>query len=189
LTIPSGATGITVTQPDGVTVELVPGTGLATTVTFAGTAQPGIYTVTPQRPPSATTAPSASNPGASPLATATAGTSPSGAISSASPAPPVDPDAPVRFAVDLFDVDESTIAPGAAATIERLGTGPAPSSGAGAGVATPRPSARDELWIPIVLIVLLALSIEWAVYHRDAVIRIRRGFATRLGRDAAGGST
>ena len=189
LTIPSGATGITVTQPDGVTVELVPGTGLATTVTFAGTEQPGIYTVTPQRPPSATGAPSGSNPGASPLATATSGASASGAVSSASPAPPIDPNAPVRFAVDLFDVDESTIAPGAAATIERLGTGPAPSSGPGAGVATPRPSARDELWIPIVLIVLLALSIEWAVYHRDAVIRIRRGFAARLGRGTAGGST
>jgi hypothetical protein len=53
---------------------------------------------------------------------------------------------------------------------------------------TPRPSARDELWIPIVLLVLLVLSIEWAVYHRDAVIRIRRGFATRLGRGQADGS-
>ncbi len=38
------------------------------------------------------------------------------------------------------------------------------------------------------LIVLLVLSIEWAVYHRDAVIRIRRGFATRLGRGQADGS-
>jgi len=39
----------------------------------------------------------------------------------------------------------------------------------------------------IVLLVLIALCIEWAVYHRDAVARIRRGFAARLGR-APGGS-
>jgi hypothetical protein len=44
------------------------------------------------------------------------------------------------------------------------------------------------LWVPIVLIVLLVLSIEWAVYHRDALIRIRRGFAARLGRGQAGGT-
>lgn len=188
LTIPSGATGITVTRPDGTIVELVPGTGLATTVTFAGTEQPGIYTVTPQLGASASAAPSGSTPGATPLATATPGPSQSGAAASASAAPAGDPSNPVRFAVDLFDVDESTIAPGAAATIERLGTGPDPSAGPGAGVATLRPSARDELWIPIVLIVLLALSIEWAVYHRDAVTRIRREFARRLGRGEAGGS-
>jgi hypothetical protein len=34
--------------------------------------------------------------------------------------------------------------------------------------------------------VLIGLCIEWAVYHRDALARIRRGFATRLGR--AGGN-
>ena len=68
------------------------------------------------------------------------------------------------------------------------GNRPRPVDGAGHGRGTPRPSARDELWIPIVLLVLLVLSIEWAVYHRDAVIRIRRGFATRLGRGQADGS-
>jgi hypothetical protein len=190
LAIPSGATGITVTRPDGSTVELVPGTGLATTVTFAGTELPGIYTVTPQLAPSSSAAPSGNEPEATPRATGTPTASASGPAASASAPPPVDPNTPVKFAVDLFDVDESTIAPGAAATIEALGTGPAPSAvpGAGAGEVTPRPSARDELWIPIVLVVLLVLSIEWAVYHRDAVIRIRRGFATRLGRGQADGS-
>ena len=54
-------------------------------------------------------------------------------------------------------------------------------------MAEPRPTTRDELWIPIVLLVLIALCVEWAVYHRDAVARIRRGFAARLGR-APGGS-
>jgi hypothetical protein len=190
LTIPSGATGISVTRPDGSTVELVPGTGLATIVTFAGTELPGIYTVTPHVAPASSAAPSGSDPEATPRATATSAAGASGPVASASAPPPVDPNAPVKFAVDLFDVDESTIAPGAAATIEGLGTGPAPSAvpGAGAGEVTPRPSARDELWIPLVLLVLLVLSIEWAVYHRDAVIRIRRGFTTRIGRGRADGS-
>jgi hypothetical protein len=190
LTIPSGATGISVTRPDGSVVELLPGTGLATSVTFAGTELPGIYTVTPHLAPSTSSAPSGSDPAASPRATATPGASASGSAASATASPPVDPNAPFRFAVDLFDVDESTIAPGAAATIEQLGTGPSPSAvpGVGQSEATPRPSARDEIWIPIVLLVLLVLSIEWAVYHRDAVIRIRRGFAARLGRGPADGS-
>jgi hypothetical protein len=37
--------------------------------------------------------------------------------------------------------------------------------------------------------VLLGLCAEWAVYHRDAVIRIRRDLSSRLGRRPAGGST
>jgi hypothetical protein len=99
----------------------------------------------------------------------------------------------VRFAVDLFDVDESTIAPGSAATIEALGQVPSASSGPGATTGSPtpaaaRPTARDELWIPIVLIVLVALSVEWAVYQRDALVRLRRGLAARLGRRPADGS-
>ena len=42
--------------------------------------------------------------------------------------------------------------------------------------------ARDELWIPIVLLVLIALCVEWAIYQRDAVVRLRRGLAARFGR-------
>jgi Ca-activated chloride channel family protein len=183
LVIPSGSTGIAVTRPDGTVVELLPGTGLATTVTFAGTELPGIYTVTPHLAPDASSPP-ASSPSNAPSATATPIASPS---ASASATPPVDPNAPIRFAVDLFDVDESTIAPGAAAALEQLGTGPEPSSAPGTA-ATARPAARDELWIPIVLVVLLVLSVEWAVYHRDALIRIRRGLANRLGRAQADGN-
>jgi len=186
LTIPSGASGISVTRPDGSVVELVPGTGLAAAVTFAGTDLPGIYTVTPRFAPGVADGPSASAPAVTPRPTATASAGASGAVASSTPAP-VDPNAPVHFAVDLFDVDESTIAPGSAATIERLGEAPSTSAGPGSDAAE-RPSARDELWIPIVVIVLLVLSIEWAVYHRDSVIRIRRGFASRLGRGEAGGS-
>ena len=113
----------------------------------------------------------------------------------------------MRFAVVLFDIDESTIAPGSAAAIEALGSGgapvaspgtsagpsPATSPGASGGTtgepvpaATERPTTRDELWVPIVLIVLGVLCAEWALYHRDALVRIRRSLATRLRRDASG---
>jgi len=191
LAIPADASGISVTRPDGSVVELVPGTGLAAAVTFAGTDLPGIYTVTPHLAPDSSSDPSASAPAVTPRPSATASAGASGAASgaaAASAAPPVDPNAPVRFAVDLFDVDESTIAPGSAATIEALGAAPSASAAPGSGGVTTRPSARDELWIPLVLLVLVILSVEWAVYHRDAVIRIRRSFATRIGRGATGGS-
>jgi len=90
----------------------------------------------------------------------------------------------VRFAVDLFDVDESTIAPGSAAAIEALGEAPtaSPAPGSGGGPVTERPTARDELWVPIVLIVLVALCVEWALYHRDGVVRLQRALRTRFSR-------
>jgi hypothetical protein len=88
--------------------------------------------------------------------------------------------------VDLFDVNESTIAPGSASTIEALGTTAAPAPGTGGSTVTERPTTRDELWVPIVLLVLIALCVEWALYHRDGLIRIRRSLRTRLGRDTGG---
>ena len=121
-------------------------------------------------------------------------------------APPADPNAPARFAVDLFDAAESNIAPGSPAAIEALGgaaigapsaapasatpgsSGPVPTgatSGAGSA-ADERPPARDELWVPIVLLVLLVLLVEWLVYQRDAVLRLWRGFRKRV---APGGGT
>lgn len=180
LVIPDGALGVTVLRPDGTTTELVRGTsaggGRAATVTFAGTDLPGVYTVTPVPDPDATPAPTTSaSPGGSPDPSA----SPSGAGASASPPPAIDPMAPARFAVDLFDVDESTIAPGSIAGIEALGR--SPDAGPDPGPAE-RPTTRDELWVPIVLLVLLVLSAEWALYHRDGVVRLRRLVAARLGR-------
>ncbi len=190
LVIPSGAIGVTVTRPDGSTTELVSGTSGGSAVTYAATDLPGVYTVTPIADPDPSAAPSAT---IRPSATAgrTPGASPSGSASPAPSASPVlvDPLAPVRFAVDLFDVDESTIAPGSAAAIEALGRGPGPSpsagAGSGGGSVTERPTTRDELWVPIVLLVLVALCVEWAMFHRDGLIRIRRALATRLGRDAS----
>jgi Ca-activated chloride channel homolog len=197
LAIPSGATGLSVARPDGSVVELVPGTALATTVTFAGTDLPGVYVVTPHLAAtspsgSASVPPSGAAASARPTPTpaASAGAAASGGVGSPAPsAPPPDPNAPVRFAVDLFDVDESTIAPGSAATIEALGVAPAASAAPGSGATggTP-PTTRDELWVPIVLLVLLGLCLEWAVYHRDALTRLRRGLGTRFARRAPDGS-
>jgi hypothetical protein len=118
----------------------------------------------------------------------------------------VDPDRPIRFAIDLFDVNESTIAPGSAEKIAVLGAGgpgaspgasatasgsPTPSASAapssvGGAVADRRP-ARDELWVPIVLIALAVLTLEYALYQRDAVIRYWRAASARLGRSPGGG--
>ncbi|MGH2475775.1 MAG: vWA domain-containing protein, partial [Candidatus Limnocylindrales bacterium] len=192
LHVPTGAVGLTVTRPDGLVTELVPGTsGAAVAVTYAATDLPGVYTVTPIRDAGASPAPSGGGP-ASPTPGASATASPSrGASASPGPSttpPPIDPYAPVRFAVDLFDVNESTIAPGSAAAIEALGTGatasPSPGAGgSGGGAVTERPTARDELWVPIVLLVLVVLCVEWALYHRDGFIRLRRSLAVRLGRD------
>jgi hypothetical protein len=99
--------------------------------------------------------------------------------------------------VDLLDVDESNIAPGDIATLIALGQPPGspepvaspgasgnPGGGAAAGE---RPNARDELWIPIVLLALLVLTAEWLVYERDTVARLRRGIAGRLRRSPAAG--
>jgi hypothetical protein len=190
LAIPAGATGLSVTRPDGSAVELVPGTPDSTSVTFSATDLPGIYVATPRLAPGASAAPSATAepPSARPTATASPAPAGSGAVGAAgSSAPPVDPYAPVRFAVALFDVNESTIAPGSAANIEALGVVPSvsPVPGTPTGEpATDRPTTRDELWVPIVLLVLLALCVEWAVYHRDTLLRLRRGLGARFGRGA-----
>jgi hypothetical protein len=195
LVIPTGAVGLTVTGPDGTVTQLVPGTTGGSAVSFAATDLLGVYTVTPIADPDTSAAPSGSagsGTAPTPRASATAGASAGvGVGASASPPTPDDPLAPVRFAVDLFDVNESTIAPGSAAAIEALGTTAAASPGPGAsaapgGATTQRPTTRDELWVPLVLLVLAFLSVEWALYHRDGVVRIRRALAMRLRRDAGG---
>lgn len=168
LPLPAGATGLRVTLPDGTSVDAVPAIAGATSVAFDSTDQLGVYSAVPIGGATAPSAPPAGSPGSS--------------------AVPLDPNAPVRFAVDLFSVDEAAIAPGSAATIERLGTAPggagespAPGTSAGPGTVSPapRPPARDELWGPLLLVVLGLLCLEWAVYERDALVRIRRSLAAR----------
>ncbi len=194
LPVPAGATGLSVTRPDGSAVELVPGTLGGGSVTFSQTDLLGVYTAVAIGP-----LPTGS---VSPAATASAGPSgnetPSSVPGSPTPvptSPPADPDAPIQFAVDLFDAAESNIAPGSAAAIVALGGGtaatpgpsgaiasaaPAPSAAPAAGPAA-RPPARDELWVPIVLLVLFVLMAEWVAYQRDAVTRLWRGLRSRVG--------
>jgi Ca-activated chloride channel family protein len=200
LPIPAGATSLIVTRPDGSTVELVPGTVGAASVAFSQTELLGVYSAAPVFP-NPTAGPSGAVP--TPFATVrpagSAGPPPTlapGATPTAAPtAPPVDPNAPIRFAVDLFDPNESDLAPGSPSAIVALGRQPgasgtpggsgaptaaptlAPGASAGPGAATAdgRPVARDELWFVIVLVVLVVLTAEWLVYHRDAVTRLWRG--------------
>ncbi len=192
LSIPPGAIGVRVERPDGSADELVATTAGAPVVTFARTDLLGVYTVTPIADPKSTASPTTGAP------TAGASSSPSAAPSAAPASPgasptfrPADPGAPVRFAVGLLDLDESRIAPGDIARLTALGQPAAsPVTGAGAGATDPRPNARDEIWIPIVLLALLVLTIEWLVYERDTLARLRRSIATRFrgarpaGRDA-----
>lgn len=174
LALPSGASGLAVTRPDGSVVELVPGTPDGASVTFAGTDLPGVYLVTAHLAQAALAAPSARPASASPGLSAR----------------PADSAASSRFAVALFDVNESTIAPGSAATIEALGAAAAASPAQGAGAtATERPTTRDEVWAPLVILTLLGLCVEWAVYHRDSLTRLRRALAARFGRTPADGHT
>jgi hypothetical protein len=204
LSIPTGATGVRVTRPDGTSEDLVPGTVGGTAVTYSLTDLLGVYTVAPLAAPTPSGSPAPSAAPVSPRPTSSAGPSPS-----RTPIP-ADPSAPLRFAVDLFDVAESNIAPGSVNALVALGgatttpdpsgstppTGSSPSpSAAPSGTPAPavaapadRPPARDELWAPILLLVLLFLCIEWAVYQRDALIRLWRGLGGRLrGRPAGGG--
>ncbi|HEU4918192.1 MAG TPA: VWA domain-containing protein [Candidatus Limnocylindrales bacterium] len=186
LPLPAGATGLVVERPDGSLVTLAPGTAGGASVTFTQTDQLGVYTATPIRDPAAGPSGAGSAP---PSPSPSAPASPSGSPG----APPLDPDGPIRFAVDLFDVAESTITPGSPDAIERLGR-TAPQPGASGDPAEPggapveRPPARDELWIPILLVVLVGLCVEWALYHRDVVVRGWRAMTNRVRRRPAGGS-
>ncbi|HTK44902.1 MAG TPA: VWA domain-containing protein [Patescibacteria group bacterium] len=214
--VPAGATSVKVTRPDGSVVELAPATADAPAVSFSQTDQLGVYTSTPVF--------AAATPGPTggatlaPIATATPGSSvppaslaPGAAATPVPTAPPADPNAPVRFAVDLFDPSESDIAPGSPTSITLLGrqsgapatpgasagaspaasptpSASAPAGGAGGGITQERPAARDELWDVVVLVVIGVLLVEWLVYHRDAVTRLWRGLRRRPPEAAPGTS-
>jgi len=185
LPLPAGATGLQVTRPDGTTVE-VPAPDGASTVSFSQTDELGVYVATPI------------GPSASAASTAI----PSAGVSPGASGPAPIPGGPVKFAVDLFDPSESDIAPGSPSSIEALGGQAATSPGPGASGAStatpsavpgataapvtgsgttqePRQPARDELWVPVVLVALIVLSVEWLVYHRDAVTRLWRSVRRR----------
>ncbi len=178
LAIPDGAKGVRVERPDGSADELLAPTAGAGSVTFARTDLLGVYTVTPIADPTASPGTeSTATPGSTAALAGSAGGG-GAVVSPGVSAQPraTDPNAPVRFAVDLLDVDESRIAPGDAAAIQALGRAADPSGAGG----VERPTARDEIWIPIVLLALLVLTLEWLVYERDTLVRLRRGISGRL---------
>ncbi|MFL5749768.1 MAG: vWA domain-containing protein [Chloroflexota bacterium] len=182
LPLPVGAMGVRVERPDGTVVELAPGTKGAAAVTFTQTDLLGVYTAAPVFADEAAAA--SGRPTGSPAATSRATAGPS---ASAGNRAAVDPSAPTRFAVDLFDVGESAIAPGKVAVLEQLGhaagrpgSSPVPGSSGSPAAAADRPPARDELWLPILLLVLVGLCLEWALYHRDVVVRGWRGLRGRV---------
>jgi len=190
LTLPAGASGLHVVAPDGRAVDLMPGAAGGPSVTYTQTDQLGIYVATPIVAPGASGSPGATTRPSPSATNASAGSgivSPSGGIGEG-----LDPSAAIRFAVDLFDVDESAIAPGPNRVLEDLGkartvagASAAPVASGAPAAADPaagRPNARDELWIPIVLLVLVGLCVEWSLYHRDAVLRAWRGLTGRLRR-------
>jgi VWA domain-containing protein/aerotolerance regulator-like protein len=196
LPLASGATGLRVERPDGSVVELAPGTDGAVSLTFTQTDLLGVYRATPVFEQDAGASPGDATPSPTPRPTVTP--SSSNEAGGGGPGAGKDPTAPVLFAVDLFDVGESTIAPGKASDLEKLGrqVGAAPSPGsspapgatpAPASGAADRPPARDELWLPIVVIVLVLLCVEWTLYHRDVVTRGWRNLTGRV-RGPAGGS-
>lgn len=224
LPLPAGSSRLDVTRPDGTVVELAPGTAGGASVSFSQTDQLGVYTAVPVYPEETPAPVPTGTPPAAPSGSVGASPSPTGSNGdSPTPmptAPPADPNAPSRFAVDLFDPSESNIAPGSAMAIEALGGGGAGAGGGAGSTASPapsgsggtpasavpegspsasapasadgpgsagdgRPPARDELWIPIVLIVLTVILGEWLVYQRDAVMRLWRGLRARLGRGEA----
>lgn len=161
LILPPGSAGMRVTAPDGTVTELEPATTGGAVVTFVGTSQLGAYAAEPIPEPAK---PAAS--GVAPSPTPSSSPSPSGSELPAAAGP-------IRFAVDLFDLEESNIAPGDGARLTAVGGVPA----TGGEAAT----AQDEWWIPIALAALALLLIEWLVYERDGARRIR-AWLSGLGR-------
>jgi hypothetical protein len=159
LPIPLGTEVVKVTLPDGTIVEVPPSATGAASVTFVETRQLGVYRAEAILRPAATPSGSPATPSPSPSTSP----SPSGADD-------VEPDGGqgLVFAVDLFDEDESNIAPGNGSRIVALGgTETAPGTATG--------TARDEWWVPLVVIALALLVAEWLVYERDGVRRIVNG--------------
>jgi hypothetical protein len=210
--IPPGATSVVVTRPYASMEDDVPAALGAASAAFSQTELLGVYVATAVLP-APTAGPSGGGgglPSAAPTVrpSGSAGPGPTlapGATASPVPtSPPADPNAPVRFAVDLFDPGESNIAPGSVADLVALGRAPGSSGapatavptpgaseepgawgaaggtggtggGAGTGAPTTPSTARDELWVLVVLVVIGFLLVEWLVYHRDAVTRLWRG--------------
>jgi hypothetical protein len=78
-------------------------------------------------------------------------------------------------AVNLFAPQESDIAP---ADSLPLGGAEAGEAAAGAG------QARREWWRPLALLALLVLMVEWFIYQRAALARLRDEIKSKLARSS-----
>ena len=186
LAIPDGAIGVRVERPDG-THGRARGSrrGSAGSVTFARTDLLGVYTRRPRiAEPGCDASPDVGRRPPSPSAVASAAAPALGRrlahVPSGRPGRP----GPLR---------RGPARRGRVADRPRRRR-PAPGAGRSAGGEpwhrrrsrvrlrrpTARPNARDELWIPIVLVALLVLTLEWLVYERDTLARLRRGLAARF---------
>lgn len=74
----------------------------------------------------------------------------------------------IQFTVNLFAPTESAIAPVPDLALTTTG---GPTATTAAGLVG---EARQDIWRPIVLIGLLILALEWLVYQKDALLRLRR---------------
>jgi len=69
--------------------------------------------------------------------------------------------------VNLFDPDESNVAPSSSEALIALGTALPPTT-------DEQGRARDEWWVPVAILILALLMLEWLVYERDGARRLLR---------------
>jgi hypothetical protein len=77
-----------------------------------------------------------------------------------------------RTAVNLFNADESDVAPGDPQRIVDMGRVPAEDGG-------PGQPTRAEWWWPLALAALALLAVEWLLYHRPTRRTLARAFGRR----------
>ncbi|MGB0384914.1 MAG: vWA domain-containing protein [Ardenticatenaceae bacterium] len=77
---------------------------------------------------------------------------------------------PIQFTVNLFAPTESHIAPVPQLALATTGNGTLSESGLTG-------QAQRELWRPLLLIGLIILALEWMVYQKDAILRLRSRIA------------
>lgn len=79
---------------------------------------------------------------------------------------------PLEFTVNLFAPTESNIAPVPELALATSGNGVISESGLTG-------EAQRELWRPLLLIGLIVLLLEWMLYQKDALVRLRSRIARR----------
>ena len=192
LPLAGGATGLRVERPDGSVVDLAPGHDrCARRVTFAQTDLLGVYTATPVFPDAAGGLRRRRIARPRRLARRPAHRRLPGRAGGRRRRP--DGSGPVRGRPvrrrRIVDRARQAGRPREARPAGSRRPGHPGASPVTGPAAADRPPARDELWLPIVLIVLVGLCVEWALYHRDVVVRGWRSLTrSRLARPRPDGA-